>query len=91
MKIFEITFTKENEKAWIYAKSLIDCIKTYLRVTGASIGDFSEDDDIAQIPKEKWHEYTVLNTDNEDELPMTFDSWVLLNDGFSDLIAVTSL
>lgn len=50
MKIFEIRFNKEKEKAWVYDKSLIDCIQTYLRVTG-----------------------------------------VLLNDGFSDLIAVTSL
>lgn len=90
MKIFEIRFEKEQEKAWIYALTNIDAIKTYCYVSGTDLIDFDETDDIVELPKEKWSEFTVTDEENEDSKGVTFNQWIDENKDFgSDIIAVT--
>jgi len=91
MKIFEIRFEKEQEKAWVYALTNIDAIKTYCSVTGCDLVEFDETDYIFELPEEKWFEYTVTDEENDDSKGITFNHWVDENKGFgSDIIAVTN-
>jgi hypothetical protein len=92
MKIFEIRFATENEKAWVYAQTNIDAIKTYCSVTSTGLYDFDEVDEVLELPKEKWSEFTVYDdeSESEDSNKMTFEQWVEENkDSGSDVIAVT--
>lgn len=90
MKIFEIRFTQAQEKAWIYALTPIDAIKTYCSVTDTGLIDFDEDDDILELPKEKWDDFKVTNDEDEDSKTITFSEWFEENkDLGSDVIAVT--
>lgn len=92
MKIFEIRFEKEQEKAWVYALTNIHAIKTYCSVTSTGLYDFDEVDEVVELPKEKWSEFTVYDdeSESEDSNKMTFEQWVEENkDSGSDVIAVT--
>lgn len=92
MKIFEIRFTEEKEKAWVYAKTNIDAINTYCCVTSTGLYDFDDTDEVVELPKEKWSEFTVYDEESEaeDSNKMTFEQWVEENkDSGSDVIAVT--
>lgn len=90
MKIFELRFTKENEKAWMYAETVIDAIKTYCSITGTDLIDLDTTDDIIELPKEKWLDYSVKD-DEFDEVPkISFSQWVSENENLgSDIIATT--
>lgn len=90
MKIFEIIFTKAEEKAWIYALTPIDAIKTYCSVSGTDLIDFDEDDDIVELPKYQWEQFTVTDEEDEDSKGITFTQWIDENkDLGSDIIAIT--
>ncbi len=91
MKIFEIQFTKEDERAWIYAETIIDAIKTYCYVTGTDLVDFDSNDDIAEIPVEKWSKFSVTDEENDGVPNISFKQWVWENEEYgSDVIATTA-
>ena len=74
MKVFEIQWTNQQEKEWVAADSIIHAIKTYLSVTSMDITDFEDNDEIIEIPKEKWGEYFVTD---EGGLPAkSFEQWM---------------
>ncbi len=91
MKIFEIAFTKEGERAWIYAETIIDAIKTYCYVTGTDLVDLDSTDEIAELPEEKWSKYTVIDSEYDEIQNINFNQWVLKNENLgSDVIAITA-
>ncbi len=91
MKIFEIQFTKEGEKAWVYAETVIDAIKTYCYVTGTDLIDFDSTDDISELPNEKWEKCSVTDEENDEVPIMSFKQWVEENKEYgSDVIATTA-
>lgn len=91
MKIFEIRFEKEQEKAWVYALTNIDAIKTYCSVSGADLVEFDETDTVFELPEEKWSEYTVIDNEYDEVANITFNQWVEKNKNLgSDIIAITA-
>ena len=91
MKIFEIRFEKEQEKAWIYALTNIYAIKTYCYVSGTDLIDFDETDTVFELPEEKWSEYTVIDEEYDEVENITFNKWVEKNKNLgSDIIAITA-
>lgn len=91
MKIFEIRFEKEKEKAWVYALTNIDAIKTYCFVSGSDLVEFDKEDFIFEIPKEQWKDYTVYDDESEELDKKTFEKWVSENEIYgSDIIAITA-
>jgi hypothetical protein len=78
LKVFELRWNQQGDKEWIAARTNIDAIQTYLSITDMSIHELDNDDEIVEIPKEKWPEYTIRNadydpTDPEDAETETFD------------------
>lgn len=91
MKIFEIRFEKEQEKAWVYALTNIDAIKTYCYVSGTDLIDFDKTDTVFELPEEKWSEYTVTDDEYDEVEIITFVKWVEKNKNLgSDIIAITA-
>ena len=91
MKIFEIRFEKEQEKAWVYALTIIDAIKTYCSASGTDLVEFDKEDTVFEIPKEQWKDFTVYDDESDEIDKKTFEQWVLENKTYgSDIIAVTA-
>jgi hypothetical protein len=91
MKIFEIRFEKEQEKAWVYALTNIDAIKTYCSVSGTDLVEFDKEDFIFEIPKEQWKDYTFYDDESEELDKKTFEQWVSENEIYgSDIVAITA-
>lgn len=91
MKIFEIRFEKEQEKAWVYALTNIDAIKTYCSVSGCDLVEFEKEDFVFEIPKEQWKDFTVYDDESDELDKKTFEQWVSENEIYgSDIIAITA-
>jgi hypothetical protein len=80
-KIFELSIN--GEKEWVSGTTVIQAIRTYLQVTGMDLlVDFDGDEDIVEVPKEKWSELKVryddeFEDDEETEpLTITFQEWM---------------
>lgn len=86
MKIFEFRWTSQDEKEWVSGRTIVEALKTYKSVTGTDIEEMEDDDDIVEIPREKWGEYTVNEVDNDRII--TFEQWMEENKS-SDIIAGT--
>lgn len=81
MKIFEFKWTSQDESEWVAANTLIEALKTYLATTGMDITELEDDDEIIEVPKEKWPELNVRNTDFDPKDPddweeQTFEQWM---------------
>lgn len=86
MKIFEFRWTSQDEKEWVSGRTIVEAMKTYKSVTGTDIEEMEDDDDIVEIAREKWGEYTVNEVDNDRII--TFEEWMKENNS-SDVIAGT--
>ncbi len=83
MKIFELR-TNKGEREWISGNTIIEALKTYFSTTGMDINDLNDDDDIVEIPKEKWSEIIIINdeydkTDPDDFKEITLEQWIKEN------------
>ena len=92
-KIYEIQIN--GEKEWVCADTAIEALKTYTSITDITLTDFENDDDIVEIPKEKWSEMNILNTEeiNEDGgygVEMTFAEYMEKEAISADIIATTN-
>ena len=81
LKIFTLTWTKQDETEWIAAKSIIHALQVYSSITGTDLTDFESDDEITEVPREKWAELSVRNNDYDPEDPedwqcKTFEEWM---------------
>lgn len=83
MKIYEF---KHYSGAcdWVYAPSKKEAKEFYSNL----IGDTLEDMIIKQIPKKRWKDMTIINSENENE-NSNFNEWVKNNDSICDIIATT--
>jgi len=92
-KIYE--FSVGGEKEWVCADTLIEALKYYYDLTAMSISEFENDDDIIEIPKEKWAEMKITDTegieDDETGFPilMTFAEYMETANR-CDIIATTN-
>lgn len=74
MKIFEIQ--TGGEKEWMYAISTIQALKEYCDVTGYSIHNFDDDDEITEVPEDEWNKLEVTFPDDSDQKVMTLEEYV---------------
>lgn len=86
MKIFELQFTRQDECEWISGRTAIEALKTYLSNMGDDFSDLEDEDEITEVPKEKWSEMTVRNTNYDETDPnshekITFEEWMKQNSG----------
>lgn len=92
-KIFEIQVS--GEKYWICADKLIEALKTYCSIADVTIGEFEDDDDIIEVPKDKWVEMNIFDTEGEFDdvngypIMMTFLEYMRTEATESDIIAST--
>lgn len=82
LKVFEIRWTKQEEKEWIAARTNIEAIQTYLSITSMSIHEMDNDDEIVEIPREQWPNMIIANSDYDPEDPdckqfQTFEEYML--------------
>ena len=93
-KIYEIQIN--GEKEWVCADTAIEALKAYSSITDITLTDFENDDDIAEVPKEKWSEMTIVDTEGEyDEekgfpIQMTFSEYMEKEATSADIIATTN-
>ena len=62
-KINEIQINGERE--WVCADTAIEALRMYSSITDITLADFDNDDDIVEVPKEKWSEMNIVDTDGE--------------------------
>lgn len=74
MRIYEIQ--SGGEKEWICANTAIQALKEYSNITGNSIHDFDDDDEIIEVSEDKWNEMEITFPDESDQKPMTFREYV---------------
>ena len=93
-KIYEIQIN--GEKEWVCADTAIEALKAYSSITDITLTDFENDDDITEVPKEKWSEMNIVNTegeyDEETGLPVTktFAEYMEKESTSADIIATTN-
>lgn len=93
-KIYEIRIG--YEKYWVCADTAIEAIKAYLSITDTDMADFNNEDDIVEVPKEKWPEMNIIDTDAgmDDNgiypVIMTFAEYMETEATESEIIATTS-
>lgn len=79
LKIFELRWTSQGEKEWVCARTNIEALKVYLSITDTNIIDLDDTDEIVEIPKEKWGELKIRNSDSygdDDWDEMTFEEYM---------------
>ena len=72
LKIFEIRWTKQGEKEWVCARTNIEALQTYLLNCSMHIIELDAEDEIVEVPREKWSEYKVNNSEYDENDP---DDW----------------
>lgn len=90
-KIYEIQIN--GEKEWVCADTAIEALKAYSSITGITLTDFENDDDIVEVPQEKWSEMKILNIDESEEdlsIEMTFADYMEKEATSADIIATTN-
>jgi len=80
LRIFELRYA-DNERDWISANTVIEAIQFNCEINGDGIFDLDSEDDIIELPEEKWDEMNVLNTEYDETDPddwekMTFRQWM---------------
>lgn len=81
LKIFELRWTKQSEKEWVCARTNIEALKIYFNVTNTVIGELDDEDEIVEVPKEKWAELHIKNndyykTDPDDWMYKSFEEYM---------------
>jgi|JI9StandDraft_1071089.scaffolds.fasta_scaffold502670_1 hypothetical protein len=71
MKIYELRH-ENGEKEWIAAHTVIEAIKTYSYTMSTSIAEFSNGDEIVEVPEADWDKMIVKNLDYDKNDP---DDW----------------
>lgn len=94
IKIFEIHHKSVDEKEWVAAESIIGAIICLCTETATEIHDLEPDAEIIELPREKWSEYKVKNTEWSEGEPdewkeMTFEEWLKENNNKPCYIAGT--
>ena len=93
-KIFEIQI--DGEKAWVCADTAIEALKTYCFITDQNIYDFENDDDIVEVPPEKWGSMMIVDIDGEKDdngrypVLINFAEYMRTEAYTSDIIATTN-
>src|SRR5574341_879183 len=72
LKIFELRWSKIGEKEWIAARTNIEALKYYFSITSTDMNDLDDEDEVIEVPKEKWGEMTIRNSDYNSNDP---DDW----------------
>jgi hypothetical protein len=85
LKIFEINTGGERE--WVAAYSNIHALQVVYSFNDVDLMDYNSHDEVKELPREKWDEYTVK--DEDDEATMTFAEWMQANKE-PDMIATTA-
>lgn len=62
-KIYRFDISAESE--WVIARTAFEAIKLYCDVTGYTIGDFENEDDIFEVPESDWDTHKVMHDDGE--------------------------
>lgn len=65
LKVFEIKLAQQGEREWVCAYTNLNAVQTYLWITGVNIMDFHKEDEVIEVPKEKWPEMTIRNSDHD--------------------------
>lgn len=81
LKVFELKWNKLGEREWMCAYTNIQAIKEYCSITSTDLIDMDDVDEIVEVPKEKWPEYTIGNceydeSDPEDWKSKTFEEYM---------------
>lgn len=93
-KIYEIKIG--YEKFWVCADTAIEALKTYLYVTDTDMIELENEDDIIEVPKEKWDKMNIVDIeaemDDEGNHPviMTFSQYMETEATSSHIIALTN-
>jgi hypothetical protein len=85
LKVFELIWARQ-EKEWVCAHTNIEALKTYLNITGTDMSDLEYEDEIVEVPKEKWPGMTIRNSNKGDI--QTFEEYMKAATG-PDIIAGT--
>ena len=78
-KVYELQTNGESQ--WMCAKTLVSALFKYEEITGVSLEEWDEEDDVVIVPKSKWKDMKILNPDEEDEngemlVIQTFDQYM---------------
>lgn len=93
LKIYELKWVSQGEREWVCAYSNIHAIKLYCGETSTSLEDMHELDEVNELPRQKWSEYFIKNTeydrtDPEDWEQKSFSEY-MKNQTHPDIIATT--
>lgn len=81
LKIFELRWSSQDEKEWVCARTNIEALKIYFNITDTAMIDLDDEDEIIEVPKEKWPEMAIRNSeynpkDPEDCGTKTFEEYM---------------
>ncbi len=63
MKIFEI---RTGEKEWVAAHTNIQALRLVYGMSEVNLGDYSDEDEIVEIPESEWPNHSVVYEDGEE-------------------------
>ena len=92
-KIYEIRMA--GEKEWICADTAIEALKFYQNLADIDLSDFEDNDDIVEVPKEKWSEMKIHDMESaildigEHPVIETFEEY-MKHAEFAEIIATTN-
>ena len=85
IKVFE--FQLDGEKEWVAAYTVIEAIKIHSETTSMELIDYSDYDDIVEVPQSQWNELRVYE---DDDTFRTLSEWIKDSNGDSGYIASTA-
>jgi hypothetical protein len=83
LKVFEFRWAKQGEKEWVCARTNIEALMHYLNTCSISINELDENDEVVEVPKDRWAEMVIYGEPN-----ITFDQYMNGKD-CPDIIAGT--
>lgn len=72
LKVFELRWNNSGEKEWMCAYTNIQALKEYCSITSTDLIDMDDVDEVVEIPKDKWSEYNINNSEYDETDP---DDW----------------
>jgi hypothetical protein len=86
LKVFELRWNNRGDREWMCAFTNIQAIKEYCSITSTDLIDMDDVDEIIEIPKERWSEYSINNseydeTDPDDWKSKTFEEYMKIATG----------